>query len=368
MTTATPTATATRPRNTETALTTERAALAALDAELARRQSVVEASAASLIDPQRLKAIVLSQFTRTPALWECDPISVARAVVESAQMGLEPTGAIGGAHLVPFFNSKTGKKEVQLIIDYRGYVQLARRSGDVSKVWARIVREKDEFYVEAGSEDRIHHRPYIGAEDPGKYTHVYAVIQYKDGSQQFDWDTWAWVQTIRKRSKSGDKGPWITDEAEMGKKSIVRRLMKLAPLTVEARRAIELEEQDEAEVAQHRSGRQSVAISRIHERLGIAQAAPNEQPDGSGGVPQPALSHGEGDLAGAPGEEAAAGDPAADLSHVEAAQEVFAGDVVETTDAAAAARPVGVVAGENDPSLSAGMDLLGDRPKKGGHL
>lgn len=262
----------------------EQAALQALDAELQRRQSVVEASAASLIDPNRLKAVVLSQFTRRPELWECDPISVARAVVESAQMGLEPTGAIGGAHLVPFRNGKTGKKEVQLIIDYRGYVQLARRSGEVSKVWARIVREKDEFYVEAGTEDRIHHRPYIGADDPGKYTHVYAVIQYRDGSQQFDWDTWAWVQTIRKRSKSGQNGPWITDEAEMGKKSIVRRLMKLAPLTIEARRAIELEESEEAEVAQSRSGRPSATVSRIRERLGVVPPA-DELPDTPEGVP-----------------------------------------------------------------------------------
>ena len=351
------TATAARPKNTETAIIPEREALAALDAELQRRQSVVEASAASLIDPQRLKAVVLSQFTRRPELWECDPISVARAVVESAQMGLEPTGAIGGAHLVPFFNGKTGKKEVQLIIDYRGYVQLARRSGEVSKVWARVVRERDEFWVEAGSDDRIHHRPYIGNEDPGKYTHVYAVIQYRDGSQQFDWDTWAWVQTIRKRAKASDKGPWITDEAEMGKKSIVRRLMKLAPLAVEARRAIELEEQDEAEVAQHRSGRPSAIVSRIHERLGVK--AQSDEPDGSR-VPS-AQSHGESPAA-AGADEAheveAAGvvtAPAADLTD---AEQVFEGEFASVTDETPADAKSGVVAGENDPSLQAGMDLL----------
>lgn len=315
------TATAPRARpNPETAVVVrpEMAALAALDAELERRRSVVEASAASLIDPQRLKAVVLSQFTRTPALWECDPISIARSVVEAAQMGLEPTGAIGGAHLVPFHNAKTGRKEAQLIIDYRGYVQLARRSGEVSKVWARVVREKDEFVVQAGTEDTLHHRPYLGQDDPGNVTHVYAVIAYRDGSQQYDFDTRAWVETIRKRSKAKDNGPWVTDWNEMAKKSILRRLLKTAPLSVEARRAIELEEQDEAEAAQHRSGRQSNAISRIHERLGVTpQPEPTpQQPDASRGNAQ---GHGEEESVGLP-------PPADDL--VAQARQVFAGDVV----------------------------------------
>jgi recombination protein RecT len=255
----------------------EQSALVALDAEIERRRDALESSAASLIDPVRMKGVVLAAFTRNPALWECDPITVARAVVESAQYGLEPTGAIGGAHLVPFRNKRTGRKEAQLIIDYRGYIQLARRSGEVSKVWARTVRERDEFHVEAGSEDRIHHRPYLGDEDPGRFTHVYAVIQYRDGSQQFDWDTWAWVETIRKRSRASNDGPWVTDEPEMAKKSIVRRLLKTAPLTVEARRAIEFEEQAEAEVAQHRSGRPSQAVVKIRERLGVAAVIEPEE-------------------------------------------------------------------------------------------
>lgn len=324
-----------RPREKAVTVSAEQAALAALDKELERRQSVVQASAASLIDPQRLKAVVLSQFTRTPALWECDPVTVARSVVEAAQLGLEPTGAIGGAHLVPFYNTKSGHREAQLIIDYRGYVQLARRSGEVSKVWARIVREKDEFWVDAGTDDTLHHRPYLGTEDPGNVTHVYAVIAYRDGSQQFDWDTRAWVETIRKRSKASDKGPWVTDWAEMAKKSILRRLLKTAPLSVEARRAIEFEEQDEAEAAQQRSGRPSAAIAAIHERLGI-----NESTDSGTRAAVPP--------AGEPVSEAAAGEaePAADL--VEEATAVFEGDFVPA-------------------DLQAGLDLIPeDHPRKGG--
>lgn len=261
------------------AVRNETSALKAISEEMDRRRAMLEDSAASLIDPQRIKGVVLSVFSRRPELWECDPISVARAVVEAAQLGLEPTGAIGGAHLVPYNNSKTGRKEAQLIIDYRGLVQLARRSGEVAKVTARVVRKLDEFDVQEGTDDRIHHRPYLGADDPGPYTHFYAVITYRDGTTQFDWDTDAWVQSIRKRSKSSDRGPWVTDYVEMGKKSILRRLMKMAPLTVEAKRAIEL---DEAEEFGALGGGAPKPVSRslaaVRERLGVVPTSAAPEP------------------------------------------------------------------------------------------
>jgi recombinational DNA repair protein RecT len=81
---------------TEMIVRPEAEALRALDAELQRRQDVIESSAASMIDPARLRGVMLSAFTRNPKLFECDPVTVVRSVVEAAQVGLEPTGAIGG--------------------------------------------------------------------------------------------------------------------------------------------------------------------------------------------------------------------------------------------------------------------------------
>lgn len=267
------------------AVRNESAALKAISDEMDRRRSMLEDSAASLIDPNRIKGVVLSVFSRRPELWECDPISVARAVVEAAQLGLEPTGAIGGAHLVPYNNSKTGRKEAQLIIDYRGMVQMARRSGEVAKVTARVVRERDEFDVREGTDDSIFHHPYLGTEDPGKYTHFYAVITYRNGTTQFDWDTDAWVQSIRKRSKSSDRGPWVTDYVEMGKKSILRRLMKMAPLTVEARRAIELDEESERDTPAVAPRPVTRSLATVREKLGITAVSADPEPTGD--VPAP---------------------------------------------------------------------------------
>jgi recombination protein RecT len=213
-----------------------RMAVVAVSREIDNRLAIVEASAAAGIKADRLKLVALSAFTRSPQLMECTPITVARSIVEAAQVGLEPTGLLGGAYLVPRAGQCT------LLIGYRGLVMLAMRSQLVQRVEARIVREKDEFDYGYGLEPYLQHRPSRDA-DPGPITYAYAVIFYRDGSRQFDVMSHAEIEVIRKRNGGGgSSGPWVTDYAEMCKKTPLRRLMKMAPLTVEV--AAKLDELD----------------------------------------------------------------------------------------------------------------------------
>lgn len=255
--------------------------MTALAAELDRRQALMAESAASLIDPVKMKGIVLSTFSRTPSLWDCDPISIARAVVEASQAGLMPTGSLGGAYLVPFWNSKTGKREAQLIIGYTGLVQLARRSGEVARCEARVVRAADEFDYAYGLDPYLHHMPARGVPEDANnpMTDAYAVATFRDGSKQFDVMSAAEILAIKARSKSKDRdgnptGPWVTDEAEMWKKTPLRRLSKMLPLTIEAQRVLDAEDDtdfERAARARPESGRPA-APSRIAGRLGALQA------------------------------------------------------------------------------------------------
>jgi recombination protein RecT len=296
--------------------------MTALAAELDRRQALMAESAASLIDPVKMKGIVLSTFSRTPSLWDCDPISIARAVVEASQAGLMPTGSLGGAYLVPFWNSKTGKREAQLIIGYTGLVQLARRSGEVIRCEARVVRAADEFAFGYGLDPYLTHTPAMGVPEDANnpLTHAYAVATFRDGSKQFDVMSAAEILAIKARSKSRDRegnptGPWVTDEAEMWKKTPLRRLSKMLPLTIEAQRVLDSEEETDFERAA--GGRsvapgRSAAPSRIAARLGAttsaAPASPSAdqrpvQADTTGGTPSdpaaaepsPEPASGEGD-------------------------------------------------------------------------
>lgn len=254
------------------AIRPEADALRALDAELERRREIITSSAASMIDPERMRGVVLSAFTRNAELFQCDPVTVVRAVVEAAQVGLEPTGAIGGAHLVPRWNNKRKVKEASLIIDYRGLVTLAKRSGEISRVTARIVRAADDFDYQQGTEEWLRHKPAL-VPDPGEYVYVYAVAFYRDGGSQFDVMSAAQIQNHMERHAPRNRegnivGPWVSDPEEMWKKTVLRRLSKLLPLTIEARAAIAFEdEQAEAAPATPRVDRAATLRRRLQAQL-----------------------------------------------------------------------------------------------------
>lgn len=265
----------------EVAVRPESAALVALDHELERRRDILTSSAASMIDPDRMRGVVLSAFTRNPELFECDPVTVVRAVVEAAQVGLEPTGAIGGAHLVPRWNGKTKRKEASLIIDYRGLVTLAKRSGEVARVVARIVREQDEFTYQQGTEEWVRHIPAL-VPDPGPYAYVYAVAFYRDGGSQFDVMSAAQIQLHMTRHAPKNRegtivGPWVSDPEEMWKKTVLRRLSKLLPLTIEVRAALAFEDEQESTAVPVRTDRSAVLRRNLQARLAGGEA-PTEEP------------------------------------------------------------------------------------------
>jgi len=198
--------------------------------------------AASSIDPKRMIRLVAAAASRNPKLLECTPISVVSSLMTSAQLGLEPVGPLGQAYLVPYWNGQARVNEAQLQIGYRGLIELARRSGAISSLEAHVVYEKDAFELVYGLASDIVHKPYLDG-DPGQLRAVYAVARFKDGSVQFEVMTRAQVETIKARSQGGknDKGPWATDYDEMARKTVVKRLCKYLPLSVEMADAIQID-------------------------------------------------------------------------------------------------------------------------------
>lgn len=187
------------------------------------------------LNADRMLRIAMTSVRRTPALLHCNPQSLLGAVVQAAQLGLEPDGVLGHAYLIPF------KEEVQLIVGYKGMVDLARRSGQLSTIFARVVYSRDQFEYAYGLTERLEHIP-SGEADPGEVVAVYAVARLKDGGQQFEVMTRREVDEIRQRSRAKDSGPWVTDFAEMAKKTVLRRLCKMLPASVELARAVSLDE------------------------------------------------------------------------------------------------------------------------------
>lgn len=191
--------------------------------------------------PERMMRIVLTTVQRNPSLLQCSPESIFGCVVEASQLGLEPDGILGHAYLVPFHNKHTRRKECQLIPGYKGLVDLARRSGQLVSIFAHVVYEKDEFDFEYGLDLKLRHKPSSEA-NPGPVIAAYAVAKLKDGGVQFDVMWRHQIDRIRARSQSSGNGPWVTDYEEMAKKTVVRRLCKLLPASVELQKAVSLDE------------------------------------------------------------------------------------------------------------------------------
>jgi recombination protein RecT len=135
-------------------------------------------------------------------------------------------------------------KQVTLIPGYRGLVELARRSGQLSTIYARVVHARDVFHYAMGSDEKIEHVP-SDEDEPGDLVAVYAVARFKDGGMQMEVMRKRDIEKIRTRSKSGNSGPWQTDYEEMAKKTVVRRLCKMLPLSPEIAKATQLDEQAE---------------------------------------------------------------------------------------------------------------------------
>src|SRR5689334_6268402 len=77
------------------------------------------------LNADRMTRIALTSFRRTPKLGECNPLSVFAAVIQAAQLGLEPD-TLGRSYLIPY------GKECQFVPGWKGLVDLMNRSGQGS--------------------------------------------------------------------------------------------------------------------------------------------------------------------------------------------------------------------------------------------
>jgi recombination protein RecT len=196
---------------------------------------------------ERVMKVAIAAYARTPDLRECTVPSIYMSINQAVQLGLEPAGPLGHAYLVPFNNKKTRQKECQLIVGYKGLIALARRSGEIVSIESHVVYERDKLDLRYGLERKLDHVPCLDG-DPGKPRLVYAIAHLKDGGVQMEAMTIAQVEKIKARSKASDSGPWVTDFEEMARKTVIRRLAKYLPLSVELAEALDDEDRRDGPV------------------------------------------------------------------------------------------------------------------------
>jgi phage RecT family recombinase len=213
-----------------------------------RRQELV-AGMPPHVRPERFERNLVNALMQNPGLMQLDPRLIFREVSKAAALGLYLDPQLGEAYLIEAWNGKAKRKEPQLRIGYRGLIKLGRQSGEISMIYAHEVHKNDVFKASLGDDKKLVHEPDLFG-DRGPIVGYYAVVKYKEGDTDFEVLTVAQAHSIRDRSdgwKAFSDGkikstPWATDESEMSKKTVIRRLTKRIPQSPELAEAIRIED------------------------------------------------------------------------------------------------------------------------------
>jgi recombination protein RecT len=210
-----------------------------------KNKQQIQAALPRHLTVDRMIRVAFTSISLTPKLLDCTPRSLLGAVIQCAQLGLEP-GVLGHVYLIPF------KDQVQIVVGYKGLLKLARNTRELSTIYAHAVYASDMFTYRLGTDPKIEHVPdekRVG--EPGPPTHYYAVARLKDGGVQFEVMTRAAIEAHRDRySRAAKQGPWVTEFDEMAKKTVLRRLCKVLPASIELQTAVVLDERAEVQLPQ----------------------------------------------------------------------------------------------------------------------
>ena len=195
----------------------------------------------TVLTPERFTRIALSALNNTPALQQCTPMSFLAALMNAAQLGLEPNTPLGQAYLIPYKNK--GILECQFQIGYKGLIDLAYRNGQMQTIQAQAVYENDEFFYEYGLEPKLVHRPAFS--DRGELVYFYGIFRTVNGGygmavmSKTDMDVYA-----KTYSKAFDSSysPWKSNYEDMAKKTVIKQALKYAPIKTDFQRALSADE------------------------------------------------------------------------------------------------------------------------------
>jgi recombination protein RecT len=169
---------------------------------------------------------------------DIDKRSLFSAVMKAAQDGLVLDNR--EAALVTF-NTKNGK-QVSYMPMIAGIMKKVRQSGDISVISVQVVKENDSFDYELGDNERMTHKPALT--NRGKTIGAYSIVTFKDGEKSREWMDVDQIEAVRKRSRTSNAGPWVTDFDEMARKTVFRRHAKRRPSSSDLDSLVQSEDED----------------------------------------------------------------------------------------------------------------------------
>jgi len=248
------------------------------------------------LSPDRFARVFYTTILKTPKLLDCEPRSLVSALIQCSELGLEPINALGQIYLLPFYNGKARRYEVQIIPGYRGYIQLAQNSGKIVDISAHVVYEGEPFELSFGTEETIKHTPKPPSERGEKKLGVYARAVFANKVVK---TIWLWTEDVYKHRESssgawemdwstrppkfkldedgnkilGASSPWRLWEDEMFCKTAIRVMAKFLPLSPEWKKMESLD----TVIESGQSQREPISFDDVGDIIDITQDANTEE-------------------------------------------------------------------------------------------
>lgn len=191
------------------------------------------------ITVEKFTRVAMTAIQNNPDLANADRNSLFGSIVRLAQDGLLPDGR--EAAIVMFGN------KAQAMPMIAGVLKKIRQSGEVAKVSAHVVHEKDHFVWKLGFDETVEHEPPALDQERGKAIGAYAIAVLKDGSQLLEVMSLEEIEKVRAVSRAKGNGPWVSWWGEMARKTVMRRLSKRLPMSTDLEDSFDRDESLEPE-------------------------------------------------------------------------------------------------------------------------
>lgn len=191
-----------------------------------------------------------SLMANSPQLQECDALTVMYAAIKATSLGLPFDPNLGQAYCIPYDNRRKGVKEAQFQMGYKGFIQLALRTGQFARLNVTDVREGElrEWDVLTGdlrltADPDRETKPIIGYAAYFRLTNGFEKSLYWP-REKCERHALRYSQTFAsKNAYVKQSSKWTTDFDAMAMKTVLKQLLsKYAPMSVEMQQAAQADQ------------------------------------------------------------------------------------------------------------------------------
>lgn len=234
------------------------------------QQPAIEAQLAGAMNSGAFVRAVLTSVQKSPDLQQATPQTLLGSVMLAAQLRLEIGDALGHFYLTP--RKEKGVQICLPIIGYKGFIELAYRSGRIEKIETFLVRDGDQFTHGGNSErGRFFDWTPQDYDEDRPWTGVVGVAKVKGGGT-----VWAYLpkeKVLARRPGHWKYTPWATNEEEMSRKTIIRAMAPYLPMSTELGRALAEDEQKVEQIA----GLDSLRVSKVEDEPVVVTEQPETE-------------------------------------------------------------------------------------------